>query len=215
MYKSYSALNRLCRPITPAKTSNEKFLPQNDQAYFNPQYGYPNILTIKQNNTPIHKTHEPIMIPEEIKAYGKKEERESYCTSCRSGDDNCPDCKSTICTCDNRLDPLMDPRYNLREVAKQLILLQDHLAFKKKRCQDCISKHVLGIEALLEEAVTLDNNAEYTELITDALKTFKKCMKPVLQQIAKKQLSNDVCHQASQTLRQLRKPLCMNYVGFC
>src|SRR3990172_5933453 len=78
----------------------------------------------------------------------------SICASCMNGGKECSDC-------DNRLDPIMDPRYNLREVAKQLILLQDHLAIKKKRCLDCISKHILTTEALLEEAITLDKSGQY------------------------------------------------------
>jgi hypothetical protein len=53
------------------------------------------------------------------------------------------------------MQPLMDPGYNLREVAKQLVLLEDHLFQEAKRCPDCIRKHFLTVEALLEEAVTL------------------------------------------------------------
>ena len=54
--------------------------------------------------------------------------------------------------------PIMHPLYNLREVCKQTALLEDHLNNERKRCQDCIRKHFLTIEALLEEAISLDNN---------------------------------------------------------
>jgi hypothetical protein len=51
---------------------------------------------------------------------------------------------------------LSDPRYNLREIAKQMILLEEHLLVKSKYCPDCITKHLLTIEALADEAQCLD-----------------------------------------------------------
>lgn len=55
----------------------------------------------------------------------------------------------------------MNPLYNLREMAKQLILLEDHLSHERKRCPDCIRKHLLTCEALAEEAVTLDEEFKH------------------------------------------------------
>lgn len=63
-----------------------------------------------------------------------------------------------------KLDPVMDPAYNLREVYKQCILLEDHLANPRKRCQDCISKHCHAIEALVEEARGLDKRGRFHKL---------------------------------------------------
>jgi len=51
---------------------------------------------------------------------------------------------------------LMHPRFNLREVAKQMLLLEDHLLHPYKHCPDCIRKHLMTIEAFAEEATTLD-----------------------------------------------------------
>lgn len=51
---------------------------------------------------------------------------------------------------------LHNPVFNLREIAKQLILLEDHLAHPHKTCPDCIRKHLMTIEALAEEATSLD-----------------------------------------------------------
>jgi len=56
---------------------------------------------------------------------------------------------------------VMDPQFNLREVAKQMILLEDHLFHAYKVCPDCIRKHLMTIEALSEEAVTLDKLGVY------------------------------------------------------
>jgi hypothetical protein len=49
-----------------------------------------------------------------------------------------------------------DPLHSLREACKQAVLLEDHLFHPPKRCQDCISKHLMAMEALVEETITLD-----------------------------------------------------------
>lgn len=56
---------------------------------------------------------------------------------------------------DSKLLPILDYKYNLREIVKQCILLEDHLIQKEKQCHDCIIKHFLAMEALSEESLTL------------------------------------------------------------
>lgn len=58
---------------------------------------------------------------------------------------------------------LLHPQFNMREIAKQMVLLEDHLAHANKHCPDCICKHLLTIEALAEEAVALDQVGVYRE----------------------------------------------------
>lgn len=53
------------------------------------------------------------------------------------------------------------PLVNVREAAKQCVLLEDHLFERRKRCSACVKKHFLNIEGLLEEAVSLDQNNAY------------------------------------------------------
>jgi hypothetical protein len=60
--------------------------------------------------------------------------------------------------------PIMHPLYNLREICKQSALLEDHLFNERKRCEDCIRKHFLTIEALFEEAISLDNKGKWADL---------------------------------------------------
>jgi len=50
---------------------------------------------------------------------------------------------------------LTTPGFSARECAKQLILLEDHLACPGKGCPDCISKHKLAAEAFADEALQL------------------------------------------------------------
>ena len=54
------------------------------------------------------------------------------------------------------IDPVMDPVYNMKEIVKQSILLEEHINQERKRCKDCITKHFLHIVGLAEEAVSLD-----------------------------------------------------------
>jgi len=56
--------------------------------------------------------------------------------------------------CDS-IDPVSDPRYNMQQIIKQSILLEEHLTNKNKRCRDCITKHFLHIIGLAEEAQML------------------------------------------------------------
>lgn len=52
-------------------------------------------------------------------------------------------------------DPVSDPAYNMREIAKQSVLLEEHLVEPQKYCRDCIAKHFLHIIGLAEEAQML------------------------------------------------------------
>ncbi len=56
--------------------------------------------------------------------------------------------------------PLMDPAFNLREVVKNLILLEDHLLHEDRRCPDCIKKHLLAAEAFADESASLSEMGE-------------------------------------------------------
>lgn len=53
------------------------------------------------------------------------------------------------------IDPVSDPAYNMENVIKQSILLEEHLAEENKYCKDCVAKHFLHIIGLLEEAKML------------------------------------------------------------
>lgn len=75
-----------------------------------------------------------------------------------------PQSKTKISDLDKKLLPVMNPEFNLREICKQIILLEDHLCHMEKRCTDCCIKHFLTIEALAEEAITLDKQNNYQHL---------------------------------------------------
>lgn len=51
------------------------------------------------------------------------------------------------------IDDVNDPAYNMKNIVKQSILLEEHIAEKNKYCLSCIVKHFQHIVGLSEEAV--------------------------------------------------------------
>jgi hypothetical protein len=96
--------------------------------------------------------------------------------------------------------PVMDPRFNLREIAKQMLLLEDHLGQPRKRCDDCIRKHFAFIEALAEEACSLQTRGPYYRLCTDIQEFARRLYAELFQDLVDHE-------QAAETLRLIRKPL--------
>ena len=95
--------------------------------------------------------------------------------------------------------PVMDPQFNLREICKQMTLLEDHLIQPRKRCNDCITKHFLMIEGLYEEAASLDSLGKWTSQIEGKA--------DLMRQLLSKVLDGDAYLEAAKALRELRKAL--------
>ena len=70
------------------------------------------------------------------------------------------------CKSCSAIDPVLDPAYNLKNVAMQSVLLEEHLCDAKKRCPSCICKHFLHMIGLSQEAVSLAGSrvSEYQHL---------------------------------------------------
>lgn len=69
---------------------------------------------------------------------------------------------------DADMDPVNDPDYNMRNIAKQSVLLEEHLAIDRKYCHPCVVKHFLHIVGLAEEAQWMAGSKarEYPLLLT-------------------------------------------------
>lgn len=100
----------------------------------------------------------------------------------------------------NKLLPVMDPQFNLREICKQCILLEDHLSHDEKRCFDCCVKHFLTIEALAEEAITLDTTKTNCPTKVQQLPSRVRNLQSKWHQDPNKN-----SHVVSQELRKIRK----------
>lgn len=142
-----------------------------------------------------------------------------YNTGQRKDTAGCTSCKAPKQTDGGQpgLDPILDPKFNLREVAKHMILLEDHLFQRGRRCDDCINKHRLTLEAFLEEAITLDKTGEHRAVIVDTLSRFKQIMRDFVDRVRRNPVANvdAVYYETADRLRVLRKPLCMAYCDFC
>ena len=95
--------------------------------------------------------------------------------------------------------PVMDPAFNLREIVKQMILLEDHLIQPLKRCPDCIGKHLLWIEALSEEGAALDRTGQSTQLFGRLAAASRICQTALL--------NGEDPHAVAQWVRAVRKTL--------
>ncbi len=104
----------------------------------------------------------------------------------------------------NKLLPILNPKFNLREICKNCILLEDHLFQKGKRCEDCIKKHFLTIEALAEEAITLDKNNECREYYD---------LPDKIRELEKQYIDGKDHGAVAQQLRQMRKGMMQKCFG--
>lgn len=120
---------------------------------------------------------------------GKLDDVAKKCTQC-----NGPDGKPLL--------PVLEPMFNMREMCKQIILLEDHLFQTRKRCEDCICKHFLTIEALAEEALTLDKKKEHIDYLQDLPDRIRDIQHAYLELEDKSNV-----HEVAQSLRQIRKEM--------
>jgi hypothetical protein len=121
---------------------------------------------------------------------------------------------TNACGKDKQLYKIMDPKFNLREAAKNCILLEDHLTHSGKQCSDCIKKHCLMIEGFLEEGLTLDKEQKHKHEFDKCIKDFRGIFERLAAQIKDDTLTDDNCCKYAQEIRSFRKPLCQKYATF-
>jgi hypothetical protein len=110
----------------------------------------------------------------------------------------------TKSTCDS-IDPVSDPKYNMHQIIKQSILLEEHLSNKNKRCRDCITKHFSHIIGLAEEAVMLAcSDANSYPYMTECPDFYNKLFKMWLN-------DTSLCLEICKELRVMRKKLIATY----
>lgn len=84
---------------------------------------------------------------------------------------------SKTMTSGGRLLPILDPLFNVRQICKHLLLLQDHLSLPGMKCKQCIMKHFLYLEGYAEEAITLDAKGLHRELLEPLPKAIRDMQK--------------------------------------
>jgi len=110
------------------------------------------------------------------------------------------------------LDPVSDPRYNMQQIIKQSILLEEHLTNKNKRCRDCITKHFLHIIGLAEEAEMLaTNQIEKYPLIKESVVLYNELFKIWIKNKNLNNNNDDYILYCTDKLRNHRKQLIVLY----
>lgn len=110
----------------------------------------------------------------------------------------------------NKLDPISNPRYNMQQVIKQSILLEEHLSNRRKRCRDCIAKHFNHIIGLSEEAVLLSTNKpnDYCPYMKESVEFYNETFKEWLDCYKNNDEHNEDCMKViGDKLRTHRKKL--------
>jgi hypothetical protein len=116
-------------------------------------------------------------------------------------------CDATSC---KTMDPVSDPKYNMQQIVKQSILLEEHLANKNKRCRDCITKHFLHIIGLAEEAQMLaTNKIDKYPLINECVELYNRLFKKWLASYGSDTEYGSLC--CCDELRTMRKRLIAVY----
>lgn len=110
------------------------------------------------------------------------------------------------------LDPVSDPKYNMQQIVKQSILLEEHLTNKNKRCRDCITKHFLHIIGLAEEAEMLaTNQIEKYPLIKESVVLYNELFKIWIKNKNLNNNNDDYILYCTDKLRNHRKQLIVLY----
>lgn len=122
--------------------------------------------------------------------------------------------ETNICGTTEKLLPIMDPRFNFKQIAGNMLLLEDHLNHPGMRCKDCIKKHMMLILNYLQESVSLDVKGEYTDLIRDLSKKVDEFYINMSNKINQGKMEDKDCIEQARILRLIRKPLCQQFATF-
>jgi hypothetical protein len=117
--------------------------------------------------------------------------------------------QSGSCKSCSAIDPVLEPAYNLKNIAMQSVLLEEHLADPRKRCPSCICKHFLHIVGLAQEAVTLAGSrlSEYEYL--DGLGNYYNT---TFEDWKKNKKCNNNIQSVGERLRKMRNQITKVYV---
>lgn len=136
-------------------------------------------------------------------ASGTAKSTEPTCGGATAEQPTCGGKGGCVSATGSKLLPVLDPCFNMREICKQCILLEDHLFQNEKRCTDCIKKHFLTIEGLAEEAITLDKKNEYH--------LSKLELPEKVRGLQRKFINGQDPESIAQELRWIRKPLMADF----
>jgi len=100
----------------------------------------------------------------------------------------------------NKILPVLNPEFNVREIVKNSILLEDHLNHPGKHCGDCIMKHMLALESYADELLSLTPQSDQIDY--SYLKTLPSVFRGLQEDWY---TSRRPFHEIAQDLRRIRK----------
>ncbi len=100
----------------------------------------------------------------------------------------------------NKILPVLNPEFNVREIVKNSILLEDHLNHPGKQCGDCIIKHMLALESYADELLSLTPQSDQIDY--SYLKTLPSVFRGLQEDWY---TSRRPFHEIAQDLRRIRK----------
>ena len=107
------------------------------------------------------------------------------------------------------IDPVGDPKYNMKNIIKQSILLEEHLIEDNKYCKDCCVKHFMHIIGLAEEALCLAGaNWEQYPLLKESIALYNALFDRWLANVNDETVRREV----AASLRDQRKLLVQKYL---
>jgi len=99
---------------------------------------------------------------------------------------------------------ISSPYFNIREICKQMCLLEDHLNHSNKRCPDCIIKHFLSIEAYLEEGVSLSQDPRLSKFLSHVSSLMRQLEQSWVNRSDPERVAGEV-----RLIRKKMAPMCM------
>ncbi|KAG5186356.1 hypothetical protein JKP88DRAFT_240957 [Tribonema minus] len=109
------------------------------------------------------------------------------------------------------LIPIMRGYQNVHDALKQMCLLEAHLFDSERACHDCLLKHLLTIQGLLEEAHSLVENGDKSLPVETDLQGLEQAVRGLHIEYFDSDRSPATRHTIACKIRRLRKPLMQVY----
>jgi hypothetical protein len=102
------------------------------------------------------------------------------------------------------IDNVNDPAYNMQNIVKQSILLEEHIAEKNKYCLSCICKHFLHVLGLAEEAVWMaGKDVQKYPYLNDSMEFYQSLFELWLNNRENDKVKSDVLNRLRERRRYL------------
>lgn len=142
-------------------------------------------------NMPFYQDSSSSIIQDNNSHLIKNKNNVTKCSKSRNGCKDNPD-----------LLPVHLASFNVREIVKQMLLLEDHLFNPRKRCVECICKHFLTIEGFAEEALSLENDIS---TLPEMLRMLSYYIRKTMASFLENERTDEHILKLANSVRQVRK----------